>query len=309
MKDNNLIERYVHEVGAHLPAKTRHDVQQELRSLLQDAAAERGLSETDSQAISALLREYGHPEVLAASYQKEKSLIGPWLYPAFRLSYTIAAIVVGIVFAIGFALQVTQAGFSAAELLKFVLELAQALIFNLGVVVAVFVGLQAFGVGQQPPAATTWDPAKLPQVQDPDRVNRTEVLVGMLFTLLALLVFNFAPQWIGIGGWQDGRFELIPVLSNSFLRFVPLMSALWLAELTLKAAVYRSNRWSKTLRWVQVALNAAAVALLYTLVRNAMFSDMDIVNSIIQITLSIAMVVTALETVYKAYQLLTRKEN
>lgn len=309
MKDNNLIERYVHEVGAHLPAKTRQDVQQELRSLLHDASAERGLSETDSQAISALLREYGHPEVLAASYQKEKTLIGPWLYPAFRLSYTIAAIVVGAVFAIGFALQITQGGFNAGELLKFVLELAQALIFNLGIVVAVFVGLQAFGIGQHAPAPAAWDPAKLPQVQDPDRVNRTELLVGMLFTLLALLVFNFAPQWIGIGGWQDGRFELIPVLTNSFLRFVPWMSALWLGELALKAAVYRSARWSKALRGLQVLLNVATVALLYALVRNAMFSDMDIVNSIIQIALSIAMVVTALETVYKTYQLLTRKEN
>ena len=37
----DLIERYVHEVGRHLPHKVRKDVQDELRSLLSDSLEER----------------------------------------------------------------------------------------------------------------------------------------------------------------------------------------------------------------------------------------------------------------------------
>src|SRR5690606_15085634 len=41
--NENLIERYVHEVGAHLPKRNRADVQLELRSSLEDALAAAGL--------------------------------------------------------------------------------------------------------------------------------------------------------------------------------------------------------------------------------------------------------------------------
>lgn len=40
MNANEMIERYVHEVGRHLPRKNREDIQMELHSLLQDTLEE-----------------------------------------------------------------------------------------------------------------------------------------------------------------------------------------------------------------------------------------------------------------------------
>ncbi|GAF71800.1 unnamed protein product, partial [marine sediment metagenome] len=82
----SLIDRYVYEVGRHLPRKNRSDIQVELRSSLIDALEDRAGREPTEAEIVELLKEFGPPKVVAASYYPEgQYLIGPPLYPLFRL--------------------------------------------------------------------------------------------------------------------------------------------------------------------------------------------------------------------------------
>jgi hypothetical protein len=49
MQANDMLERYVHEVGRHLPNKLRADVSLEIKSALEDILDERGVdSEKDA---------------------------------------------------------------------------------------------------------------------------------------------------------------------------------------------------------------------------------------------------------------------
>ena len=307
MTQDTLIDRYVHEVGAHLPRRNRSDVQLELRSSLQDALTERGLDAgkaEDQDGVAALLREFGHPEEFAARYHPEQHLVGPVAFPAFRLSYGIAAVVVSILFLIGLVLRVNRGEFSLEWWGSFMGNYVETMLLNLGIVAFVFYLLEGLNVIKPSKPTANWDPHKLPGIKDADRISRTEVLVGIFFTIAALLVFNFMPHWIGIVGWHDDGFGVVPVLAESFLAYVPWLSALWLGELALKSVLYRAGRWTRGLRLGEFALTLASLYVLYTILQNAVIVTIGIVDSLVKFAMWIALAVMVIELAKQLYMLL-----
>lgn len=312
MNEHNLIERYVHEVGAHLPRRSRTDVQLELRSLLLDELAARGLEAdkpADTGRVAELLKEYGHPEELAARYHTDQFLISPPAFPAFRLSYGIAAVVVTLVYLVGLGLRLNQGGLGLTELAGFLGSYVETMLLNFGLVAFVFYLLEGLGWIKPAKTGADWDPHKLPAVKDPDRINRTELLVGIFFTIAALLVFNFVPHWIGIVGWHDDGFGVVPMLSASFLAYVPWLSALWVGELGLKSLLYQAGRWTRSLRALELALSLAGLFVLYTIVQNAVIVEIGIVDAIVKFALWIVLGIGVLEAALQLYRLLTGKAN
>lgn len=90
----NLIDRYIQHIGKHLPEKSREDVKREIRSLVEDSLEDRSreLGRPIDEALAvAVLKEFGRPEKMAASYTPERYLIGPRLYPIFWLVVKIVA--------------------------------------------------------------------------------------------------------------------------------------------------------------------------------------------------------------------------
>ena len=58
----NLIDKYIAEVGKHLPRKGRADIEAEIRSTLEDMLEERNQTSPENEAaVIALLKEYGAP--------------------------------------------------------------------------------------------------------------------------------------------------------------------------------------------------------------------------------------------------------
>ena len=99
----NMIEQYVSEVGENLPEKQRADLEKEIRSLIEDTLEERSKSAgrpIDDDMIVEVLKEFGSPAKMAASYQPARYLIGPRLYPTFILVLKIVSAVM-LVLALG----------------------------------------------------------------------------------------------------------------------------------------------------------------------------------------------------------------
>ena len=67
----NLIDKYVVEVGKHLPRKNRADIEAEIRSTLEDMLDERtqATGPADEATILQVLKEYGAPREVAAKYK------------------------------------------------------------------------------------------------------------------------------------------------------------------------------------------------------------------------------------------------
>ena len=81
----DMVERYLEAVAAQLSADEREDITAELRDLIlsrfeaREETLGRALTDDEKEAI---LREIGHPLVVAARYRKgPDSLIGPELFP------------------------------------------------------------------------------------------------------------------------------------------------------------------------------------------------------------------------------------
>ena len=94
----NLIDRYVTEVGKHLPlVKGRKDIEKELRStledMLEDRAQKAGRAADEAMEIE-LLKEYGAPQKVAATYNPQPYLIGPRMFPFFLMVLKIVITVV-----------------------------------------------------------------------------------------------------------------------------------------------------------------------------------------------------------------------
>ena len=92
----DLLERYLAEVRRNLPARDADDIVAELRDVL-TARAEDQEEATGNVDWEGLLRDFGHPLVVAARYRKHQWLIGPEMYP-FYLHFL--KIITGIVLAV-----------------------------------------------------------------------------------------------------------------------------------------------------------------------------------------------------------------
>jgi hypothetical protein len=107
----DLVDRYVYAVKRHLPAKQQDDIANELTedilSQIKDKEEEvgRALDESEQEAV---LKQYGHPYLLAMRYRPQQYLIGPALFPfyfpALKIAMALAfAVQVIVAFSIGLA--------------------------------------------------------------------------------------------------------------------------------------------------------------------------------------------------------------
>src|SRR5687767_9095918 len=83
----SLIDRYIAEVGRHLPEKDRADIEAEIRSMLEDMLEERSQQtgkSVDDKVIVEVLEQLGNPQLLASKYAPPKRyLIGPGWYEVY----------------------------------------------------------------------------------------------------------------------------------------------------------------------------------------------------------------------------------
>ena len=81
-----LLERYLHAVGEHLPARGRADTLAELRANLESEieGREKELGRPLTEAeVAQVLETHGMPVMVAARYGPQHFLIGPGLFPFY----------------------------------------------------------------------------------------------------------------------------------------------------------------------------------------------------------------------------------
>jgi uncharacterized membrane protein len=189
----DLVERYVHQVGSYLPQDERKEIENELRSLIQDQLEDRYKGSPTEGDVVELLTEFGEPRRMAASYSREQYLIGPDLYPTMmrvlqRGWVLIPAIVVLVNLLVSFLTGQTS------TLLGLLLETA-FLVIQVGfifsaVVVLIFAIVQHTGV-QLEQTRAEFDPLKLPPVGDPAAIDRTDAAFSIAFGTFWTLVLVY----------------------------------------------------------------------------------------------------------------------
>lgn len=92
-----LLDRYLAAVGLLLPENEREDIMRELRANLserfEDIEEANGRPPTDDE-VCKVLREHGHPNVVAARYRPQQALVGPMIWPYFTAGLKVVAFLV-----------------------------------------------------------------------------------------------------------------------------------------------------------------------------------------------------------------------
>lgn len=262
--NTNLIDNYVSEVGRRLPRKTHTDIEAEIRSILQDMLEERSQKTSkpvDEEMTLGVLKEYGAPEKVAATYLGDRYLIGPRLYPIFMLVLRIVLMVTGILAAIGLgiALSQTLGHYPAKTIIKAIADFANSVMIALGNIVLIFAILEwaLFRAGAKVdvkglPKEKEWDPCALTKVSAPNQVRMGDTIVEIVGCFAAIVIFNFYPQIIGFSPSLNSLIEtgnlstviFVPLLSAAFFYYVPYLTMVWAATIILNIVLLRMGRWT-----------------------------------------------------------------
>ncbi|HEY3312721.1 MAG TPA: hypothetical protein VGK00_13855 [Anaerolineales bacterium] len=333
-----LIDRYITEVGKHLPRKNRADIQTEIQSTLEDMLEDRAKTSgrpLDDVLIKEVLKEYGSPDKIALSYLPERYLIGPRLFPIFTLVLKIVLSVLTVMALIGFGIRF---GTSAHTFQDFNLTFGKSLVEYLGGIMSAFGNIVfIFAILQRALPASEfedeekqkdWDPASLEQEPEPDEVSIWTPIWSIVVTIAALLVFNLYPQMIGIGFLDGGKWTFVPALSNAFFRYLPLIDVLWVLQIGLNIILLRQAAWTTLTRWFEVALTIMSIVITYLLLKgpslmslsaealNRVILDPEAAATIIKIfsimtpvTLLIILVLESIDLFKNVYRLVFKPKN
>ena len=270
----NLIDRYIAEVGKHLPHKQRADIEAEIRSTLEDMLEERKQAEgavSEAQVIE-LLKEYGAPRDVADSYVGPRYLIGPRIYPTFELVTRIVLIVLFAVALAGLGLGLARSTLTGAEFLKTIADSALGLFGGLitafGNIVLAFAILERVLPAKEFEEEEEWDPSELAREPDPNRVKFGEQIFEAFFLVVFLVIFNLYPGVIGIGFFNENDWVFIsPILTEAFYSYLPWLNILILLQLALNMILLRRGWWNTGLRVANIMLELAGIALAIVMLR------------------------------------------
>ncbi len=276
-----LLDLYINEIGRHLPDKNRLDLQREIRSLLEDALDDASQSQgrpVDEAMTVEVLKKFGEPEKVAASYSPPRYLIGPRLFPTYLTVLRIVTAVVLVVSAIGIGLGWGQGIDAGRTLFEALLEafagLLGSLVAAFGNITLVFAILERF-VPDFNMKAKEWDPRQMRAEPDPEKAKPVENIVSIFFITLALLLLNVYADRIGIVSFVDGRWETAPILAPGFFKYVPFMNILLIADLVRNALLLQQGRWTPAIRLFVIATSLGGIALAATLLAGPTLLQLD----------------------------------
>lgn len=315
-----LIDRYVTEVGKHLPLLNgREDIEKELRSTLEDMLEERAEKEgcTADEAMELeLLKEYGAPQKVAETYNPHPYLIGPRIFPFFImiLKISIFGVIIGMSVVTIIEL-ITQISAMGTDFIKIILQgvgrIISTSIAAFGYIVVAFAIIERFvpdfkvDIEQE----KEWDPASLAEEPGPNVIKRGELIAEIVFTFIGLAILN--------------RIIDIPVFSEEFFKLVPWINVLLVSQIVLDIYLLRNAAWTLTTRVARVFIEAANLVIAIIILRTPNMisvtaesfpqipanSSVDIttllmiMNLSISISLIIVVIIQLVELAKSAYQL------
>lgn len=221
----NLQERYLHAVRRALPVAKADDIVAELRDVLatrqeeREDALDRPLTNDET---AAMLKDFGHPLVVAAQYRKQQWLIGPDVYPFY---WFVMRIVVLVIVGVDIVTGIARFLFANEPPLAIVAQtwgsLWMSLLINVGVLTVIFAVLERTGFPAE--HVRKWTPEQLPAVEDKQK-SVWESAFEVAANVLAIL------WWIGLihlpwtNGNSEFRMEPAPIFAQLYWPILALLA-------------------------------------------------------------------------------------
>ena len=260
-----LIERYLFEIGRLIPAKKRGDILAELRSVLHDTLEGKVDGEPSEADVAAVIQEMGAPgEVAAAYHPQNQYLIGPELFPTFKL---IAGIVFTVIILVQlifmfFAVVFVDVPFSTSQ---FLWDVFGGLPWAIGIVVLIFAAIQYFSADKELAIEEEqeFDPHKLPHLKGTEPISRLEKVIGLIFGVFFIVLMGRFYSQGGFSGDTGSVFFKNPVLDQYF----PWLAIAMAGEIIMDVILLWKGRWQISTRLAYIGLRLYGLVLMYVLVQ------------------------------------------
>jgi hypothetical protein len=260
-----LVERYVAAVRSYLPRKQRNDIAAELgdalRSHIESAEAERGRPLTEDDIV-AILQRYGSPMVVAARYGGRDHLIGPAVYPYYKIIVKTLLWVVGVLLACALLLTALTADEPAPAMARAIGLGLLIGVGNLTIITLIFARLE--GSHETVAWADRWDPRDLLRGnQPPAAISRREMIGALLMTLFWLLWWiDVLPlnQWLL---WDHLPLTPAPIWHE----LTPWIVSLMVINMAISSVALLQPRWVRFYQAATLVLDAGIAVVLYRALR------------------------------------------
>ena len=256
----DLIERYLQAVKGYLPAEQQDDIVAELKdsllSQVEDREAELGRKMTADE-LAALIKQSGHPMLVASRYLPQQYLISPGMYPFWWASMRITLLVVGLVYLLVAGIGLVTNAKPIQSLIQSTNGFFETALFYAAVVTLVFWLFERnqvrFGF------LDCWNPAKLAPVEPKQSISRGETLfeivAGVLFILWWTGAISFATQFSHHG-------KSVPfAMSTAWEPYWWPILALGVGEVGLAIANLVSPYWQWNRLLVRILFNVISIGI------------------------------------------------
>lgn len=267
----NLINRYIAEVGRHLPEKDRADIEAEIHSMIEDMLEERGqpLKSANEKSIAETLEELGDPKLLARKYSPAKRyLIGPDWYDVYlttlkRVLSTALPIVAIVAFVLVFTKNPLDFGGAFGKALGNVMDVGTGILFW---VTAAFVIVEHSGADVKEMRTSkpkAWTVAQLPKTPLKRQISIGETLTNIVMELFALVWIVLPPMQ----AWLQGEKNYVPFLHpNLWNLWMPIFFVLFVLTLIHEVFKLKIGNWTPALTVTNVILGTASIIYIVALV-------------------------------------------
>jgi intracellular septation protein A len=311
-----LVERYLQAVKFALPKAQRDDVLRELSdeilSQVEEKEAALGRPLTEDEQV-AMLKQIGHPALVAVRYRKQQYLIGPMVFPIYWivLKWTLVAVVFAMSLG-AVTLTITGAGLGAA--LGTLARIPLAVITAFAAVTCACALLDYFQAKFD--FFSKWDVRTLPKLSGKQKTPSTaETIAALIFTAF------FGVWWLV--GLKHQFLIFGPAVA--YLRFGPVWQMLYplfavaiVVDLIRKTLALLRPAWDKATVWFDVFFRMMNLAVLYFLynaadlivVGDAVNPDLQPVlkgiNHVAHLCILVAAVMTVAQSAWDVYRYFRR---
>lgn len=263
----SLIDRYIAEVGRHLPEHDRADIEAEIRSTLDDGIEERG--GTNEANIKSVLQEFGDPASLAEKYSSSKRyLIGPLWYDAYietlkRVLSTALPIFLVVAFLVALANEPGSVigSFLDAAGDTFYVALQVCFWITLGFIVAEWEDAQPGKFYKK--STRAWTPDQLPPLPKKRQISVSESISSIALVIGGAGLIALSPQILSIQSNGETVPFLHPNLWNVWLPvFFVLVGLIMIHEL-FKLSI---GNWTRALTVTNVILGLVSITYIVALI-------------------------------------------
>jgi hypothetical protein len=272
-----LVDRYLHAVKFWLPRKQKDDIiaelSEDLRSQIEEKEAELGRKLSDAD-VEPILKRCGSPMAVAGRYLPQQFLIGPALFPIYRViirSLVLYFLLPWLLLWIGIAIFSPdfRADHPGVALVASLEPWWLACTWSLFINTLIFALLDRSKARQR--MVDSWSPRSLPVVRDLNRISRGATIFELTVAVAAL------DLWIEIGAFHRvfHFFGLTVTLSSLWPYFFWSLVVLSLSGIALACLKLSNARWTRLTASLRLGIDCYTWGLIYWLCRASLLQSIS----------------------------------